>query len=508
MNRRGLVSTLAVVCTATLALSAAARAAVYVPTRTSDSADGACDADCSLREAVLAANAHEGEDVILLHAGTYALSLAGSEDAGASGDLDVLDDLVVLGDGATRTIVDGGAVDRILQIPGGVSVELLDLTFRNGLAPGNGGAIQNAGELTIRRAALTGSRAMGGPGGAGSGGAIFSDGAGSVLTMTESALIDNRALKGGGAIALGGAGNLVNVTVHDNRSDGDFGGGLYFRSSAQATLNNATISGNVAALGGGGAFAEPTAFIAIAPKIINSILAGNSAGFNPDCSGDFDSGYDIVGVSTGCNGPSAAKHDIVNSGFPISLVLEPLQSAGGPTPTQPLHVRASPGSPQDANSPAINAGSPAAPGSGGDACAAIDQRSAQRPGGGRCDIGAFEGTTACVPGGPFLCLNNGRFRVTANWTTTNTTRQAQAVSLTAESGYFWFFDQGNVEVTVKVLNACGANNRYWVFASGMTNAGVTLFVTDTKTGAFKSYTNPKGRVFRSILDTGAFATCP
>jgi hypothetical protein len=83
------------------------------------------------------------------------------------------------------------------------------------------------------------------------------------------------------------------------------------------------------------------------------------------------------------------------------------------------------------------------------------------------------------------------------------------VTLTGESGYFWFFDPGNVEVTVKVLNACALNNRYWVFAAGMTNVRVVLTVTDTKTGtATKTYTNPQGRVFRSILDTGAFATCP
>ena len=71
-----------------------------------------------------------------------------------------------------------------------------------------------------------------------------------------------------------------------------------------------------------------------------------------------------------------------------------------------------------------------------------------------------------------------------------------------------FLDPTNVELTVKVLNGCGVNQRYWVFASGLTNQAVTISVTDTKTGTTRTYNNPQGRVFRTRLDTGAFATCP
>jgi hypothetical protein len=62
--------------------------------------------------------------------------------------------------------------------------------------------------------------------------------------------------------------------------------------------------------------------------------------------------------------------------------------------------------------------------------------------------------------------------------------------LTADSGTFTFFDPDNVEVLVKVLNACGLNNRYWVFSAGLTNVRVKLTVTDTKNGAAKNYANP------------------
>jgi hypothetical protein len=123
-------------------------------------------------------------------------------------------------------------------------------------------------------------------------------------------------------------------------------------------------------------------------------------------------------------------------------------------------------------------------------------------------MGAFEVTTACVAGGSTLCLNNGRFKVTATFTAEGSTRAAQGVTLTEDSGYFAFFDPSNVELTVKVLNGCGLNSRYWVFVSGLTNVAVTVTVTDTQTGQVRTYANPAGRVFRTRLDTNAFATCP
>jgi len=493
--RRTFVAAFALLALA--AFTSAASAAVYIPTKTADSADGACDADCSLREAVLAANAHAGDDVIVLHAGVYVLTIAGNEDLGAAGDLDVQGGLVVLGSGAASTIIDGGGIDRIFQIPGGVTAEIRDVTLRNGLAPGAGGAVQNSGELTIVRSVLSGNKSVAGTAGAGFGGAILTDGTESSLTVTGSTLASNTAQGGGGAIAIGGVANLDNVTITGNQSTADFGGGLYVFTDARAIVNNSTIAGNTA-VQGGGVLAEFSAFIGFAPKIINSIIAGNTASSNPDCSGDVDSGYDLIGNGTGCLGPSAAKHDIVGAPS-IDAKLGPLAQNGGPTPTRALL----------AGSPAIDAGNPSAPGAGGDACEATDQRGAARPGGTRCDIGAFEVTTACVPGGSSLCLNNGRFKVTANWQTASATGPAQGVTLTGESGYFYFFDPGNVELTVKVLNACVGNSpRYWFFASGLTNVRVDITVTDTRNGAVKTYTNPLNRTFRTILDTGAFATCP
>jgi hypothetical protein len=119
------------------------------------------------------------------------------------------------------------------------------------------------------------------------------------------------------------------------------------------------------------------------------------------------------------------------------------------------------------------------------------------------------GGPACTPTSTSLCLNNQRFRVTTDWRKPDgSTGQGTAVALTADTGYFWFFSATNVEAIVKVLNACSFSNHHWVFAGGLTNVEVTLRVTDTQTGAMKTYTNPLGVPFQPIQDTSAFSTCP
>jgi hypothetical protein len=108
-----------------------------------------------------------------------------------------------------------------------------------------------------------------------------------------------------------------------------------------------------------------------------------------------------------------------------------------------------------------------------------------------------------------LCLNNDRFEVTATWLTPDGgTGPGHGVAITADTGYQWFFAPENVETVVKVLNGCGVNGRYWVFASGLTNVRVDLTVRDTQTGATKTYTNPQNQPFQPIQDTSAFPTCP
>ena len=117
-------------------------------------------------------------------------------------------------------------------------------------------------------------------------------------------------------------------------------------------------------------------------------------------------------------------------------------------------------------------------------------------------------TPLCVPGDTRLCLNGGRFQVEAQWTANGSSGAAHAVPMTSDTGYFWFFADTNVEMVIKVLNACGFNQRYWVYAGGLTSVKVHLTVTDTQTGVVKTYDNPQGTPFRPIQDSSAFATCP
>jgi pre-peptidase len=117
---------------------------------------------------------------------------------------------------------------------------------------------------------------------------------------------------------------------------------------------------------------------------------------------------------------------------------------------------------------------------------------------------------ACVPNATTLCLNGGRFRVQATFATPQgQTGNGMAIPETSDTGLFWFFSASNIEMVIKVVNACSfaGGPRYWVFAGGLTNVQVVLTVTDTSTGTVKTYTNPQGVPFAPIQDTSAFQ-CP
>ncbi|HTR04462.1 MAG TPA: hypothetical protein VMN82_14825 [Thermoanaerobaculia bacterium] len=118
------------------------------------------------------------------------------------------------------------------------------------------------------------------------------------------------------------------------------------------------------------------------------------------------------------------------------------------------------------------------------------------------------GPVTCVVDPVTLCLDNARFRVRATWTRSDgTSGVGHAMTLTGDTGDFWFFDSSNVELIVKVLEGCSNNAHRWVFASGLTNVLVSLTVQDVVKGTVKVYTNPQGTAFAPIQDTSAF-TCP
>ena len=117
--------------------------------------------------------------------------------------------------------------------------------------------------------------------------------------------------------------------------------------------------------------------------------------------------------------------------------------------------------------------------------------------------------TPCAAGPTTLCLNGARYEIRGTWQFPNgSVGPLRMQQLTNDTGYFYFNNPSNVEAVIKTLNACAGGQRYWVFAGGLTNVRVDLTVTDTETGARKSYANPLNKPFQPIQDTDAFATCP
>jgi ELWxxDGT repeat protein len=114
------------------------------------------------------------------------------------------------------------------------------------------------------------------------------------------------------------------------------------------------------------------------------------------------------------------------------------------------------------------------------------------------------GPSACMPSPRRLCLGGGRYTVEAAWQDFEQNRGAgHAAPLTADTGYFWFFDPANVEVVLKVLDGRGVNDHVWVFYGALSSVEYTLTVTDTQTGLSHRYRNPSGQL-ASVGDTHAF----
>lgn len=118
----------------------------------------------------------------------------------------------------------------------------------------------------------------------------------------------------------------------------------------------------------------------------------------------------------------------------------------------------------------------------------------------------------CVPSDTSLCLLGDRFQVTATWRDfEGATGTAQVVSLLPlgsdldASGLLWFFTRDNMELLVKVLDACGVNGHRWVFFSAATSVEYTVRVLDTETGELRTYSNPLGTAASAETDIGAFA---
>jgi hypothetical protein len=255
----------------------------------------------------------------------------------------------------------------------------------------------------------------------GAGGGIF-NGRNSNLTLSNSIVRRNVTdWRGGGIYNQDGTLNIINTTISDNSGSGihnssgtvvlnnssisgnkgigESGSGIYTYEDT-VILNNSTVSGNTGSdegiyIDGGTLILKNSTITNNQPRAImnmggtlslqNTIIAKNGTSgdcYNPPSHGGkiTSRGYNLIGIDTGCSFTPAAGDLVGTSNKPIDPKLAPLQDNGGPTFTHALN----------SDSPAIDAGNPAKPGSGGASCLVTDQRSVTRPQGTRCDIGAYE----------------------------------------------------------------------------------------------------------------------
>ena len=101
-----------------------------------------------------------------------------------------------------------------------------------------------------------------------------------------------------------------------------------------------------------------------------------------------------------------------------------------------------------------------------------------------------------LAGGGYLFFQDCRFVATVAWNdpATDESGVGTAVRVSDDTGMFWFFDERNIELTVKLLDGRGFNDHWWVFWSDMTTLDITITLTDRQTGAIRTYTEPASDV--------------
>ena len=122
-------------------------------------------------------------------------------------------------------------------------------------------------------------------------------------------------------------------------------------------------------------------------------------------------------------------------------------------------------------------------------------------------VRASEPAGSCEPDAETLCLLDGRFAVRAEyWTDGAEPASAKVVHAgTNESGMFWFLDEDNWEILIKVLDGCSINEHVWVYGASATTLGYRIRVTDTVTDAVREYVNEDGRRADAVADSKGFA---
>jgi CSLREA domain-containing protein len=423
-------------------------AATFSVDTTADAADpnpgdGTCGSGpggCSLRAAIQECNRSTVSNSISLPAGTYRLTITGpNESLAATGDLDLVTTTSISGAGRESTVIDGGGIDRVLEVSQHAIVEIEDLTIRGGAVDGgDGGGILNDGRLKLEDVTVSGGRAKADPlsqngrGGGlashthlslmnvrvsgntsdGDGGGIENsgflevmsstidgnasltqDGGGisnrGKLTLAISTVEGNRGTKGGGLDNVEGEARVIDSTFARNTSAAA-GAGIW--NSGPLVVVNSTISGNTAGGAGGGIANEAAGTVDLNNVTLSGNLAGaaGGGGIAAAKAGSVTLGNTIVAGNRASGGSAAdcaatvvsRGYNLVESAAGCTLTGNALGDQTGKDPK--LAALAGNGGPTKTHSlttgsPAIDAGNPAPPTGEGGACAGADQRGVKRP---------------------------------------------------------------------------------------------------------------------------------
>jgi CSLREA domain-containing protein len=397
-----LVFVLAVASVLLTAPSLARANTPLVVTKTADTNDGACNMDCSLREAITAANTAAGDDTISLPASLYTLNRTGAgENLNDTGDLDIANNgsVTITGAGARTTTINGNATDRVFDVLSGATLSASGLTITNGKVgtTENGGGVRNNGSVTLTDAAVSGNVAGDASSCNSVGGGIANDA--TALVLTRVAVLGNQASCDGGGIDT----DLGTFTATDSTIAGNAmlnvnagGAGLDFDTGGAVQLTNDTVAfnTNTNAARPAGVFGSGSL---TGSGLEDTIIAANTPA---DCA---------VGTPVTVSAPNldSDSNCFTGSGaiHSTSPMLAAVANNGGPTDTVALL----------AGSPAIDRGD-----SSGET---IDQRGLPRPvdfsglanfaGGNGTDLGAFEVQQVCAsqtdPASDFACAGSSGY---------------------------------------------------------------------------------------------------
>lgn len=437
-------------------------ATITVTSTAQEIAPFTADGDCSLGEAIRAANtdspvdgcgpgAAAGDTINLQAGATYSVSFIDNNNGNGDNAFPLISSSITLnGQGSTIEFSLNKDNMRAFEVSGSGTLILQDLTiagFGGGLFvfESGGGILINAGGSASLDTVMIAETF------AGTGGAIYNGrGGASTLTVTDSTLDNNGAIfalsggDGGGIFNESGSVTLINSTLSGNDA-GSEGGGLYNQTGASATITQSLLFLNIATGDGGGIWNEGTL------TVTNSTLTDNQT---PAIGGGFGGGLynrggtaEFEGVTVANNANGTAALFIAGGQVGLHNTIVALNTGGGGGQSQdiagtiksdlfhgynlvgecdvgvgcdtgPGNLSGTVASPLDpqlggftgqfypllSGSPAVDAGDPAS-------CPATDQRGQARPidgngdGTARCDIGSYERVPFFILVLPSACGN-------------------------------------------------------------------------------------------------------